>query len=365
MKTRCVRLRVRDGCRARGPDAGAPGHEQHGRQPIWSSELNGGPWGLSTDASRRGGHHRRRRGPRPRLRRHDAMGGEGRRHPDGLPGPHQAISCSSVPPDVSSPSGAATARSAGNSRRTARCMPSHWQARTRSPATRWHAPCVRREQLVRSRGRLTTRASSRRRRRSTWQRRSSSRSGTKNRHLPRAPSTSRPVTLRWEHAVGLYTAAPGLDHGRAIVATGDGHYHAWIAAFDLDRPAIRVGLHDARVVPDRRRARSDGRDLVVVDRIGRVTAFDPVAGAVRWTRPLNRNVIDTRVVLLPRRVVITTLVGQLFVLDRVSGRVVAHADGRDFERHSGARGACPSTRSDARHDSSLAEPGPVEMRRVP
>ena len=109
---------------------------------------------------------------------------------------------------------------------------------------------------------------------------------------------------------------------------------------------------------------SDGRDLVVVDRIGRVTAFDPVAGTLRWTRALNRRVIDTQVVLLPRRVVITTLPGELFVLDRVSGRVVAHADGRDFDGIPVL--AAPTRRPDRMLVAlRLTEPGRVEMRRVP
>jgi outer membrane protein assembly factor BamB len=170
--------------------------------------------------------------------------------------------------------------------------------------------------------------------------------------------------LGWEHPVGLYTAAPGLDHGRAIVATGDGHFHAWMAAFGLDAgesdwAVTMPASFQTGVVPA-----SDGRDLVVVDRIGRVTAFDPVAGTLHWTRPLNRHVIDSQVVLLRRRVVVTTLPGELFVLDRVSGRVIAHATGRDFDGIPVL--AAPTRRPDRMVVAlRLTEPGRVEMRRVP
>ncbi len=170
--------------------------------------------------------------------------------------------------------------------------------------------------------------------------------------------------MRWEQPVGLFTAAPGLDRGRAFVATGDGHFHAWVAEFDLDGGAsdwtlIMPASFQTGVVPA-----IDGRDLVVVDQLGRVSAIDPVSGVPRWTRELHRRVLDTRVVLLPRRVVVTTLSGELFVLDRVSGHVVARADARDFDGLPLV--AAPFGRGNQILVAlRLTEPGRVEMRRVP
>jgi hypothetical protein len=89
-----------------------------------------------------------------------------------------------------------------------------------------------------------------------------------------------------------------------------------------------------------------------------------VSGALRWTRPLNVRVTDTRVVLLARRVVITALVGQVFVLDRAGGRVVAHADSRDFD--GAPLLAAPARRSDRMFVAlRRSGPGTVEMHRVP
>jgi hypothetical protein len=54
-----------------------------------------------------------------------------------------------------------------------------------------------------------------------------------------------------------------------------------------------------------------------------VTALDHQRGSVRWQRDLAAAVLETRVVLAADRVVLTTYAGDLFVLDRDDGRVVA------------------------------------------
>ena len=108
----------------------------------------------------------------------------------------------------------------------------------------------------------------------------------------------------------------------------------------------------------------DAHDLVMIDQLGRVTAFDPTTGTPRWTRDLNRHVYVTRVVLLARRVVVTTLTGELFVLDRVSGRVVARADIGDSVVVPCSR---PRSVAATRFWSRLriTDPGRVQLRRVP
>ena len=172
--------------------------------------------------------------------------------------------------------------------------------------------------------------------------------------------------LRWELPVGLHTAAPGLDHGRAVIATDDGNAHAVVVSGDAARGPgpegwwlLMPGLFESGAIPA-----VDSHDLVVIDRIGRVTAFDPVSGALRWTRPLNVDVVDTRVVLLPRRVLITALLGQVFVLDRASGRVVAHAGPSDFDGDPVL--AAPARRPDRILLAiSATVPATVEMHRVP
>ena len=170
--------------------------------------------------------------------------------------------------------------------------------------------------------------------------------------------------VRWEQEVGLYTAGPGMDAGRAFLATGDGRYHAWVGKYDVAGGApsweIRVpASFQAGLVPA-----VDAHDLVMIDQLGRVTAFDPATGTPRWTRDLNRHVYVTRVVLLARRVVVTTLTGELFVLDRVSGRVVTRADIRDF----GGRPVLAAAFGRSNQilvSLRITDPGRVQLRRVP
>lgn len=169
--------------------------------------------------------------------------------------------------------------------------------------------------------------------------------------------------LRWEHLADLFTAAPVISGGRAFVALGDGKFSAAVGGYDLvsgepDWTVIMPASFEPSIVPA-----VDRHDFVVIDRIGQVTAIDPLSGKPRWTRGLQQRVFDTQVVLLPLRVVVTTLSGELFVLDRVSGRVVARTN-------SGLLDGLPIAvaRFGTGHRILIAyrltEPGRVEMRRV-
>ena len=168
---------------------------------------------------------------------------------------------------------------------------------------------------------------------------------------------------RWEQTLLVHSAGPAMDDGRAFLATGDGHYHAWVGDYDVaggaPRWEVRVpASFQTGVVPA-----VDAHDLVVIDQLGLVTVFNPATGTPRWTQDLNRHVYVTRVVLLARRVVVTTLSGELFVLDRVSGRVVARADISDF----GGRPVLAAAfgRSNQILVSLRITAGRVQLRRVP
>ena len=170
-------------------------------------------------------------------------------------------------------------------------------------------------------------------------------------------------TLRWEHLADLFTAAPVVSGGRAFVAFGDGKFSAAVGGYDLitghpDWAVIMPASFEPNIVPA-----VDGHDLVVIDRIGQVSAIDPVSGEPRWTRELHQRIFDTQVVLLARRVVVTTLSGELFVLDRFSGRVVGHTDTRRLNGLPIAV-ARVGTGNRVLVAYRLTEPGRVEMRRV-
>jgi outer membrane protein assembly factor BamB len=169
--------------------------------------------------------------------------------------------------------------------------------------------------------------------------------------------------LRWEALADLFSAAPVISGGRAFVAIGDGKFSAAVGRYDLvsgdvDWVVIMPASFEPSIVPA-----VDGHDLVVIDRIGQVTAIDPVSGVPRWTRALRHRVMDTQVVLLPRRVLVTTFSGELFVLDRVSGRVIAHTDARRLNGLPTAT-ARMGTGSRVLIAYRVVEPGRLEMRRV-
>jgi outer membrane protein assembly factor BamB len=169
--------------------------------------------------------------------------------------------------------------------------------------------------------------------------------------------------LRWEALADRFSAAPVIGRGRAFVAIGDGKFSAAVGRYDLvsgdiDWVVVMPASFEPSIVPA-----VDGHDIVVIDRIGQVTAIDPVSGKPRWTRGLGQRVMDAQVVLLPRRVVVTTFSGALFVLDRVSGRVVAHTDARRLNGLPVAT-ARFGTGSRVLIAYRVVEPGRVELRRV-
>jgi outer membrane protein assembly factor BamB len=168
---------------------------------------------------------------------------------------------------------------------------------------------------------------------------------------------------RWLQPIGDYTAAPQLSGGRAFVASGDGNYHAWVAAFDVHSGATNwkvdlPGSFQSNIIPA-----ADARDLVVADWIGNVSSIDPTTGASRWSTPLNRYLVHARVVLLESRVAVATVDGTLFVLDRGSGEVIVHAEPRELGGWAGA--LAPFGRDALVVALRVTEPSRIEVHRIP
>ena len=70
--------------------------------------------------------------------------------------------------------------------------------------------------------------------------------------------------------------------------------------------------------------------MVVSDHFGTVTLFDAHAGRARWQTAIREPILDTRVLLGPRTVVIRTYSGKVVVLDRRSGQVIRRVDPGGF-----------------------------------
>ena len=268
-----------------------------------------------------------------RRRRH-AVGDEGRRRAGRLPGRHQRPRAGGWANAGGRPRASPRCRAlaaADGRRRACRRPGRRVRARRRQ---RRHTSARSRPPTVRSGGRSTTRASCGRRHVSTCPRRSYWRSGTRPAPTARALDLATGA-VRWEQPVGLYTAGPGLDRGRAFLATGDGRYHAWIAEFDVAAGASEWALRVPASFQSGMVPAVDARDLVLIDQLGRVIDIDPMTGTPRWTPGPQPPGVRLRG-RAPARdaIVVTTLSGELFVLDRVSGRVVARADTQRLRRPS-------------------------------
>jgi outer membrane protein assembly factor BamB len=153
--------------------------------------------------------------------------------------------------------------------------------------------------------------------------------------------------LRWEAPTGAYTAAPVVRRGVVVLAICDGDRHARVEARDLATGEVRwqtrvPASFEAEIEPA-----ADDHEVAVVDHFGVVSLLDLITGRLRWQHDVAHALIETRVALTPDRVAFVSFSGDLFVLDRRTGRLLArmgprhlggypastiHAPGRDPNR---------------------------------
>jgi outer membrane protein assembly factor BamB len=136
--------------------------------------------------------------------------------------------------------------------------------------------------------------------------------------------------LRWEAPTDVMTAAPVLRDDTVVLATGDGNRHARVEARDLATGAVRWSTPVPGSFEEAIEPAADDRDVVVVDHFGVVTLLDLATGALRWRHDVEFALIDTQMPLTPRRVVFRSFSGDVFVLDRADGHLVARYDPHDL-----------------------------------
>ncbi len=135
-------------------------------------------------------------------------------------------------------------------------------------------------------------------------------------------------TPRWEAATATSTAAPALGRGVVVLAIGDGHRHARVEARDLATGERRWQTPVPASFEEAIEPAVDAGVVAVVDHFGVVSLLDLATGRIRWQHDLAHALIATRMALTPRRVVFSSFSGDLFVLDRADGHLVARL-GRD------------------------------------
>jgi outer membrane protein assembly factor BamB len=137
-------------------------------------------------------------------------------------------------------------------------------------------------------------------------------------------------TVRWESDVEAGASAPVIHDGLVVLGEGDGNFAARVVARDVDSGAERWSVpapasFEAGVTPG-----AAGRDVVVSDHFGTITLVDARTGTRRWQTAIRQPILDTRVVVGPRAVVMRTYGGKVVVVDRDSGRVVRRVDPGGF-----------------------------------
>jgi outer membrane protein assembly factor BamB len=130
-------------------------------------------------------------------------------------------------------------------------------------------------------------------------------------------------SVRWSAPTDRFTAAPVVRAGIVVVAVGDGNRHARVEAHDLATGAERWRTTVPASFEEAIEPAADGRTVIVVDHFGVVSALDLRTGTIRWQHDLAAPLLATRVVLTGSRVSLTTNPGDLYVLDRRDGRLVA------------------------------------------
>jgi outer membrane protein assembly factor BamB len=108
-----------------------------------------------------------------------------------------------------------------------------------------------------------------------------------------------------------------------VLAIGDGHRNARVEARDLAGGGLRWQTRVPASFEEAIEPVIDGGAIAVVDHFGVASLLDLETGRIRWQHDLARALLGTRVVLSGRRVVFSSFSGDVFVLDRADGRLIA------------------------------------------
>jgi outer membrane protein assembly factor BamB len=144
--------------------------------------------------------------------------------------------------------------------------------------------------------------------------------------------------LRWETTIDPGATAPAIQRGLVVLGEGKGNFEARIVGRDVASGAERWSVTVPASFESGLTPGADGDDVVVSDHFGTVTLVDANAGQVRWQSAIKEPILDTRLLLSPDAVALTTYGGKVVILDRRSGRVVRRVDPGGFPVAAGVTG---------------------------
>ena len=129
--------------------------------------------------------------------------------------------------------------------------------------------------------------------------------------------------VRWETAVDRGATAPAIHDGLVVLGEGKGNFAARVVGRDVASGAERWSAPVPASFESGSTPGADGGDVAVSDHFGTVTLRRRTRGQPRWQTAIREPILDTRVVLGPRRSRLSaTYGGKVVVLDRRSGRVI-------------------------------------------
>jgi outer membrane protein assembly factor BamB len=129
--------------------------------------------------------------------------------------------------------------------------------------------------------------------------------------------------VRWEAPTAVMTAAAALEGDTVVLAIGDGNRHARVEARDLATGTVRWSTPVPGSFEEAIEPAVDDHDVAVVDHFGVVTLLDLATGAVQWRHDVDHARLDTQMPMTRHRIVFRSFSGDVFVLARADGHVVA------------------------------------------
>ena len=145
--------------------------------------------------------------------------------------------------------------------------------------------------------------------------------------------------VRWETPVDPGTTAPAINKGQVMVGEGKGNFEARVVGRDLTSGAERWSVPVPASFESGLTPGVGGDDVALSDHFGTVTLVDTRAGEIRWQTAIREPILDTRVLLTRRAVVLATYGGQIVILAHGTGRIVRRVDPGGFPVGIGVSGS--------------------------
>lgn len=134
-------------------------------------------------------------------------------------------------------------------------------------------------------------------------------------------------SIRWAQPIASWAGSPVVARSSAgalvVVGAGDGRYASTVRAFGLEDGRERWHASTTASFQPGLVPLVDGDDLYVLDQLGTITRLDLATGQRRWRTATGRPEIAARPVLAGGALLVPNDAGEVYTLDRGTGRIRA------------------------------------------